>query len=185
MSYSKSVYFIPVWFDRFEVFTQAMDGSELWTRTGEGAFDTAYLLHYAAALAHNGKLFRSYTLGDITKLNIYMFRDKPDVKIRPQLEQVRFSCFATGVGFMEFWLSYGDATPEEVAGFAYLFKKAAKRKRDVLPDGERALYDVARSLMPDGAPGQIFFSATKDYKYECNCYHFIHRDSPLPGDEEL
>ena len=127
MSYAKSVFFIPVWFDNYPLFTQALAKNTLWKELEPDKYTPSYLLNYATSIAENKDLFQLFALKDIHSLNVYMFEPELKLKTTPQIEQVRFSCFLTGVGFMEFWVNYEDLTPEEITDFAYLFKKAAKR----------------------------------------------------------
>ena len=93
----------------------------------------------------------------------------------PVLKEVRFSCFSTGTGFLEFWIQYTDATPEQISNFAYRFKKA-KVPQDKIAPGKRSLYDVALSLLPQKLSAQLFFTAATEFKYECYGYHFLHMD---------
>ena len=181
MSYSKSVFFIPVWFDDFSGFTKALAQSPLWSELERDRYTPSYLLNYATSIAENKDLFQLFALKDISALNVYMFEPELKLKNTPEIEQVRFSCFLTGVGFMEFWVNYENLTPEEITDFAYLFKKAAKRCGRTLANNKRALYDVATSLLPQNAPAQLFFTASAPFKYECSFFHFLHLDE-APGD---
>ena len=182
MSYSKTVFFIPVWFDDFKRFSEQMAADARWTVTAAERIKPRYLFHYATNLATDGSLFQSYTLKDRSALNVYLYENEMPLKTPPVIEEVRFSCFATGVGFMEFWVSYTDMSVEEIADFAYLFKKATKPCGKELPNGARALYDVAQSLLPDKEAGQLFFAASARFKFECNCLHFIHVDGAIPDE---
>ena len=129
MSYSKSIFFIPVWFDQFKPFTKAVSGSELWEPTESKKVWAGYLFRYASDLNRNKELFASFTLKDPASLNVYMFREEMAVENIPAVEQVRLSCFSTGVGFMEFWVSYSGLSVEQIADFSYMFKKATSKCR--------------------------------------------------------
>lgn len=185
MSYSKTIYFIPVWFDDFDFFTAALSDSNLWNDAAAEKYTPRYLLNYATRIAQNSSLFRLFELKDLSSLNIYMFCEELQLENIPSIDQVRFSCFSTGVGFLEFWVSYEDMTPENIADFAYLFKKAAKMCGKKTANGKHALYDAAVSLMPESAEAQLFFSATVPFKYECICFHFIHLDEQPGSDESV
>lgn len=180
MSYAKSIFFIPVWFDDFKNFTAGLAGDKKWKRTEAEKVKPGYLFHYAANIASDSDLFASFSLLEPALLNVYMYEEELQMEAVPIIEEVRFSCFSSGVGFVEFWVTYTDVSPEEIANFAYLFKKAAKRSGRELPDSKQALYDAARGLLPAGSAGKLFFSASAKYKFECNCFHFIHRDEPVP-----
>lgn len=181
MSYAKSVFFIPVWFDQFTPFTKAMKESPLWTPTDSKKVWARYLYHYAANLNKNQKLFASFTLKDPSALNIYMFRKELAIDRAPTIDEVRFSCFSTDVGFMEFWVSYSDMTLEDVCNFSYEFKKAKHNKAK--GSDQQTLYDAAKGLIPAGCNTTLFFSTSAWFKYECNCFHFLHLDQDLPDEE--
>ena len=185
MSYSKSIFFIPVWFDQFKPFTKAVSGSELWEPTESKKVWAGYLFRYASDLNRNKELFASFTLKDPASLNVYMFQEEMAVENIPAVEQVRLSCFSTGVGFMEFWVSYSGLSVEQIADFSYMFKKATSKCRKELPNGQRALYDVAQALLPAEQRSVLFFSSSARFKYECNCFHFIHLDQEIPEQAEL
>ncbi len=181
MSYSKSIFFIPVWFDDFAAFTDAMSKSPLWDGVATENFAPRYLLNYADRIAKNENLFRLFSLRDHSLLDIYTFERELGLKIPPAIEQVRFSCFSTGVGFMEFWMSYTDLTPEEITNFAYLFKKATKLPEPKEGVEIKSLYDNACLLVPENANAKLFFTAMAPFKYECTCFHFLHVDG-VPGE---
>ena len=185
MSYSKSIYFIPVWFNQFKPFVKAMDESPLWEATDSKKVWAGYLFRYASDLNRNKNLFSSYTLKEPHTLGVYMFQEEMGIDNVPSIEEVRFSCFSTGVGFLEFWVTYKDLTVQQIADFAYLFKKAkatSKRNRE-FPDGKRTLYDIARDLLPESPKATLFFASSAWFKYECNCFHFLHLDQPVPDAE--
>lgn len=175
MSYAKSVFFIPVWFDRFDNFVHKVSASDLWASSDPKSYTPNYLLHYAARIAKNETLFRMFSLKDSKNLNIYMYQPELSMTGTPKIQQVNLACFATGVGFLEFWVEYENMTPEEITDFAYQFKKTTKRSGRDLPDNQRALYDVACDLIPKDAA--LFFAAVAPFKYECNCFHFLHVDT--------
>lgn len=113
-----------------------------------------------------------------------MYENELTLKNVPVIEEVRLSCFSTSIAFMEFWVSYSDMTPEEIADFAYLFKKAAKMCGKDMPGEKTALYDAATAILPQGIESKMFFSSTEAFKYECVCFHFLHLDE-TPADETL
>ena len=177
MSYSKSVYFIPAWFDDFENFTEKLSKEKLlWERVDSQQYSPRYLLNYAVRIAQNESLFQLFNLVNTSSLNIYMYEEELDLKNIPQIEQVRMACFSTGVGFLEFWINYDGMTPEEISDFAYLFKKATKMCGKNTENNTCALYDVAKSILPENLNANLFFTSTAPFKYECSCFHFIHID---------
>ena len=185
MSYAKSVLFIPVWFDQFKPFTAALTGDDRWVTTDARKYWAAYLFRYACDINRNPNLFASFTWKDPAALNVYMFAEEMGLDAPPVIDEVRLTCFATGVGFMEFWVSYSDMSAEQIASFSYLFKKATKKCGKELPNQQRALYDVALSLLPSSPAAKLFFSSCSKVKYECNCYHFLHLDQPVPDEDTL
>lgn len=180
MSYSKSIFFIPVWFDQFKPFMNALENTGQWMPTDPQKFWVGYLFRYAADLTGNKDLFASFTLKDPASPGVYMFGEELQTEDPPVLEEVRFSCFATGVGFLEFWVSYAGWTAEQISNFSYMFKKATSKCNKSLPEGQRALYDAALRLVPVNTNAIPFFSASARFKYECNCFHFLHLDQPVP-----
>lgn len=185
MSYAKTVFFIPVWFDDFEKLSKRIDGDNIWCCTEKEKISPSYLFHYASNVAKDSNLFKSYSLKDTSSLNVYMYDEEIDFKGIPSIEEVRFSSFSTGVGFVEFWISYSGVTLEEISNFAYLFKKATKLKDKAQENGKQSLYDVAKSLLPYDINCQLFFSSSAQFKYECNCFHFIHKDGSIPEKTHL
>lgn len=185
MSYAKTVFFIPVWFDDFDKISKNIGDSGIWKYTEKEKISPSYLFHYASNIAKDSELFRSFSLKSTESLNIYMYEEETDFTQSPSIDEVRFSCFATGLGFIEFWVSYPDATFEEIANFAYLFKKTTKSREKALENNKRVLYDVAESLLPTDLNCKLFFSASAQFKYECNCFHFIHKDADIPDAAEL
>lgn len=179
MSYAKTVFYIPVWFDDFQRISKKMAGSVLWKDTEKEAIHPAYLFHYAANIARDRDLFRSYTLKDRASLDVCMY-EEVGFKEAPRIEAVRFSSFSTGVGFVEIWVCYAEASVEKISNFAYLFKKATKTHEE---DKRQSLYDAAKALLP--ADCQLFFSSSAAFKFECNCFHFMHIDGEIPENARL
>lgn len=173
MGYQKSVYFIPVWFDAFESFAKGLAADGRWERIPGEQIAPRYLLNYAVRIAKDERLLRAFRLKDLSGTDVYLFEKELPLKNTPKISQIRFSCFSTGVGFMEFWVEYQDLSPEEISNFAYLFKKAAKMNGKELPEGKVSLYDAAEALLPAKSEAKLFFTAAVPFKYECLCYHFI------------
>ena len=48
MSYAKSIFFIPVWFDQLQSFTSALEGTSLWEATDSKKVWAGYLFRYAS-----------------------------------------------------------------------------------------------------------------------------------------
>jgi hypothetical protein len=185
VSYAKTIFFIPVWYDQFKPFVQAMNSHTLWEATDPKKAWAGYLFRYASEINKNKDLFVSYTLKDPTKLNVYMFQEEMAAEEMPHIDEVRCSCFGTGVGFIEFWVSYSGWSAEKIANFSYMFKKATSKCNKELPDHQRALYDVAQDLLPKEQKSQLFFSSSARFKYECSCFHFIHLDQEIPDEASL
>lgn len=125
VSYSKSIFFIPVWFDHFKPFVKSVSTCPLWKPTDSKKVWACYLFRYASDLNRNKDHFASFTLLDPSAINVYMFED--ELAKQPLIEEVRLSCFSTGVGFMEFWVSHSGFSVDEVTDFAYMFKKATSK----------------------------------------------------------
>lgn len=185
MGYAKTVFFIPVWFDDLKKLSKKMDTSSIWQPTEQEKISSSYLFHYASNIAKDRDLFRSYALKDAASLNVYMYEEEAGHTVPPAIEQVRFSCFSTGVGFVEFWISYSDISLEKITNFAYRFKKATKSAEKAPKNNKQSLYDVASSILPPDVDCQLFFSSSADFKYECNCFHFIHKDGDIPEQSRL
>ena len=75
MSYSKSVFFIPVRIEDYSAFTKALEKDGRWAQTSQALYSPNYLLHYAARIAKNPELFRSFSLKN-PDLPIYRFEKK-------------------------------------------------------------------------------------------------------------
>ena len=183
MSYSRSVFFIPVRLGDFKSFSQSIAQSGRWVETPKAEYLPRYFLNYAVEIAKNESLFRSFTLKAPEELDLYMYEDKLTLDVAPVLSEVRFSLFSTSIGFLELWVSHEGLTTAQIADFSYRFKKA---KPTVSPEHlHRTLYEVALSLIPERAEAEIFFTAAADFKCECYCYHFIHIDGEVDeGDAE-
>lgn len=185
MSYAKSIFFIPVWFDQLQSFISALEKTSLWETTDPKKVWAGYLFRYASDINRKKELFASFTLKDASSLNVYMFQYDLCLENTPKIDEVRLSCFSTGVGFMEFWVSYTDLEVDKIADFSYMFKKATSKCKKELPNQQRALYDVASSLLPEEHKAILFFSASARFKYECNCFHFLHLDQEIPDHSTL
>ena len=115
MSYANSVFFVPVWFDDYKTFAKEMAGDARWAPTDLKLW-ADYLFRYACNIARpEFNLLSSFTLEDLSTLNVYMPEKELGWTAPPIIEEVRLSCFASGVGFMEFWVAYTDKTPDEIA----------------------------------------------------------------------
>ena len=184
MSYAKSVFFIPVWFDEYDTFAKEMAGDHRWAPINVEKLWATHLFRYACNINRPEKnLLSSFTLKDLSSLNVYTFEEEVGWAEPPTIEEVRLSCFATGVGFMEFWVSYSNNTPDEIATFSYYFKKATRMDTKELLGDRRPLYDVALDLLPKKPAAKLFFASATRIKYECNCYHFLHLDQPAPDED--
>ena len=184
MSYAKTVFFIPVWFDEYKTFAKEMAGDARWEPINVEKLWATHLFRYACNINRPEKnLLSSFTLKDLSSLNVYTFEEEVGWAEPPTIEEVRLSCFATGVGFMEFWVSYSNNTPDEIATFSYYFKKATRMDTKELLGDRRPLYDVALDLLPKKPAAKLFFASATRIKYECNCYHFLHLDQPAPDED--
>lgn len=167
-----SFFLIPVWFDDFAAFTSALKTSGRWIPVQEKR--PSYLLAYVERLSENPEEFQSFWLNSLPQTPIYMYEDYVALPRTPELTGIRFSCFGTGVGFLEFRVRYQDLTPEQITNFSYRFKKASPVR---VPDGKRNLYDTALSLMPPKTEATLFFTGTAAFKRECLCYHMLYLDA--------
>lgn len=163
-----SVFLIPVWFDDYSAFTTALKKSGRWISVQEKS--PSYLLSYVERLAENPAEYQSFWLQSMPHTPVYMYEDYVPLPQTPELSGVRFSCFGTGVGFMEFRILYKGLTVEQITNFAYRFKKASPSK---VPEGKRNLYDTALRLLPEKTNATLFFTGTADFKRECQCFHML------------
>lgn len=166
-----TVYMIPVWFGNLADFSAKLKVSGKWQRLTKDELSTNYLLHYAHRIAVDAKRFQAFRLTNCGDLPVYMFEDEFDFPQMPEINEIRFSCFGTGVGFLEFFVAYGDLPINAISEFAYKFKKATKAKTRT--DGKISLYTAAQSLIPEGSDAELFFDCTAQFKYECRCLHMI------------
>lgn len=173
MAYQKSVYFIPVWFDQYQSFVKKLAADSSWEKIPGEALTPRYLLNYAVRIARNDTLFQSFRRKKDACPEVYLFEKELPLQTVPKINEIRFSCFSTGVGFLEFWVEYEGLTIEQIVNFAFHFKKAAGRKDRCLPQGKVWLYDAAAALLPEGCDARLFFTVTDPLKYECLCYHFV------------
>ena len=178
---NSSVYYIPVWFDNLKTFAKSLESTQKWDMIDVEELAAHYLLSYAHSISVSRDAFVSYRLKSELIPNMYRFHDMKDFALPeiPEISEIRFSCFATGVGFIEVWVSYGDLSLDTIIDFSYNFKKAAKADRAVrndgyvIPDGQISLYSAAKSFIPENSGAEIFFTRRADYKYECLCFHKI------------
>lgn len=185
MEYMKSSFFIPIWFDEFDDFVDAMGKDFRWDEVNAAELYPRYLFNYAVRIFKNPRHFRCFRLKNPEELNLYMGEGKVCIPRFPELSEVRFSCFSTGVGFLDFQMSFFDSVPENVADFSYRFKKAVQKREYADAQGKRILYDVAQSLMPKGSSADLFFAASEDFKYECISYHRLYMERPEPEEKVL
>ncbi len=183
MAYQKSVYFVPVSFCNFKLFCNAFASSAMWDEISGEALCPRYLLSYAARIAKDSTLFRAFSLKKECFLPIYTF-EKELPEIEAKITDIRFSCFSTEVGFLEFWVEYNGNTAEEIANFSYHFKKAAKMNGKALPEGMVSLYDAAKALLPAGYDSSVFFTSCALFKCECLTFHFIQLTETCESDIE-
>ena len=162
-------------FDDFGLFSDRLLKSGRWVLTPREKYVPRYFLNYVIDIAEDESKIRSYSLKELSLLNLYMFEDKMGDSFSAELFAVRLSLFATGVGFMEFRIKYAEADAEKIADFAFRFKKA-KVKNFNNEGGKLSLYDAASSLIAEKSDVKLFFTAATEFKYECQCYHFIHID---------
>jgi len=182
MGYMNSSFFIPVWFENFDTFASFMELDCRWADVDPEELAPRYLLNYAVRIAKNPRLFRAFRLKNTEGLNLYMGEGRTVIPAFPELTEIRMSCFSTGVGFLEFRVAFRESTPENVADFSYIFKKAAQRRPLAEEHGKRVLFDVATDLMPEGTSPQLFFTASAEFKFECISYHRLKMDFPKPDD---
>ena len=88
MSYAKTIFFIPVWYDQFKLFVQALNNHTLWETTDPKKAWAGYLFRYASEINRNKDLFASYRLKDPTKLNVYIFQEEMAAEEMPHIDEV-------------------------------------------------------------------------------------------------
>lgn len=183
MAYQESIFFVPVWLNSLEDFVKQLQKDGRWENLPKEDLCPRYLLPYARRISQEEKLFRAFEWKEPQALHIHTFPEERGFGEDPQLFRVRFSCFGTGVGFLEFWMRYKNLTPARVAAFSYLFKKANRAHRKQLPEGERTLFETVKDLLPEGSGAVPFFTDAADFKKECLCFHFLGMEN-APGDPE-
>ena len=124
MSYSKSIFFVPVWFNDFKQFTGEIDKMDAWESADYTKLWVKYLYPYASSLSKTERrnklgesqkpkksnkiptvekrkedVFAHYIIKDLSAAQPYMYEDVLQLQGKVTLEEVRFSCFATGVAF--------------------------------------------------------------------------------------
>ena len=175
-----SVFLIPVWFDDFDTFTAALKNSGRWLPVQDKS--PSYLLSYVERLAEDPAAYQSFWLQTLPRTPIYMYEDYIDLPQIPELAGVRFSCFGTGVGFMEFRILYNGLTVDQITNFAYRFKKSSPKK---VPEGMRNLYDTALRILPEKSNAVLFFTGTADFKRECQCFHMLRLEEDAYNPDQL
>lgn len=174
---NKTVYMVPVWYDSLADMTDKLLRRTDWEQIPTSELDTAYLISFAHKVINDPKRFISFRLKENRMPEIhmfgYLFEEKPE-NARPELTEIRLSCFGTGVGFLELFVTYGEGmTVEDIENFAYKFKKAAKPddSRYAYGDGKPSLDTAVKALLPDCA--EAFFGSTASFKRECYCFHMV------------
>lgn len=167
MSYKKTSFFIPVWYDDYLSVRDFYKENGQWQEVKD--IVPRYLFGYVSEIAENKELFSAFSLKALP--DVFMCSDEISLAHPPVLEGVRISLFSTGAGFLEFTVAYPHSSLREMADFAYLFKKATRGLGKELPEGSVTLYDCAVSLLPTNTEARIFFTRKADFKYECLCYH--------------
>ena len=80
MSYAKSIFFIPVWFDQLQSFTSALEGTSLWEATDSKKVWAGYLFRYASDI--NRKKECNITINteyhDLIEIRPSMYGDDKD-----------------------------------------------------------------------------------------------------------
>ncbi len=176
MGYSKSVFFVPILIEDFKKLKATVAEKPYWEKIRHDELKTNYLLYYAARISQDDTLFTSYRY--TWRLpDIYMFKGYEELEISQgaevKLSEIRFSAFSTDVGFLEFRVTYENATPEDVRNFAYLFKKATKGAVQAKNEGKPTLYDTVCRFCEEIGFTKPFFTATVNFKYEALCYHYM------------
>ena len=169
MGYQNSIFFVPVHLGNYRAFLQALSASPRWEEIPRQEITPRYLLSYARQIAQDSTLYSAFRVSSPEKLQLHMFPSKASFSSQPEILDVRFSCFATDIGFMEFWIRYPEADATAIANFAYHFKRAcSEQEADKL-----SLYDTVRLLIPAQTAAVPFFTANADFKKECLCFHYL------------
>ncbi len=162
---NSSSYFVPVFLGDYVKFNKGIGKDPNWEQVSNDTIKLPYLMNYVTDLAHDPKKYAEYHYTDLGKVSETLFTGKmfSQKSTAVKLLDVRFSCFSTDIGFLEFRISYGDMSLYEIADFAYEFKKAKKS----------GMYETAKKLAALTGEEKIFFTSTVDFKYECMCFHMI------------
>ncbi len=182
---NSTIFFIPVWFDNYRSFVGEMEKLPVWSKIPTEKIAPRYFLSYITQIVNRPDDFCAFALKDEAIPDIYMCEDKLSLSDTTTITQIRFSAFGTGVGFLEFRVEYGDLSFDEIANFAYKFKKATEQKAGTIPEGKVCLYNAAKMLMPENTKAELFFTRSVSFKNECHCFHMLYADKDRYTKEEL
>ena len=157
-----SVYFIPVSFDNYSEITSFYRNSSLWSQMSVEETQTQYLLDYAFKLSTDLQRYCCFRYKAPQSAPVFMHDDE---FTGPRIEEIRLSCFSTGIDFLEFWVGYHNLSLDKIIDFSYRFKKAKVSGRKQIPNGKLSLYDFATSLLLSDK-SSLFFPYSAPFKYE-------------------
>ena len=175
-------FIIPFWCESYDEIVSYYKSSADWKKT---VFESKYLLRYAERIGKDEELFcrfvhkgpETLAVDNYKDTIMYSFLKKTerqdqraafeDFLDRISLASVAVNCFSTGVGFIEFYVEYGDLPIECIIDFHYHFKSRRYHKKDA----ERPnLYLLAQQLIPEHLKAELFFYASSEVKHDCICY---------------
>lgn len=184
-NFVNSTYFIfPLRYDDFPGFIDSLEADGRWDSF---RIEPDYLLNYTARLARTPALFRCFSFRNPSSLKVALNTDSILRRLRENpgreadlpamsdflagfhFSEVLFSCFATGIGFLEFKVEYGKLSADCIADFSSYFKSMRHR----VESENLNFYDLAKSLLPSAPAAELFFHCASELKYECLCYHMV------------
>lgn len=179
MNRKTTVFFLPLRFPSYDAFVTETEKKGQWERTEEERIRPRYLFHYASRIGTDRRLFSSFSFRELSALGLFEYSDYLKEDSAAELTELRLSCFSTGIGFLEFWVDCSRLSLDEMANFAYAFKKVYKKSA-----AGKSVLQLARLLIGERS-AQLFFADSAEFKYECICYHFIQTEQGALTEPEL
>lgn len=174
---NQSVFFIPFRYEQYETTCQALRSMGIWEPIAPEEYRPKYLLSYAGRLCERPDRYCTLrcTLRDLIPLEPYLhsWDPVPASGSLPTIQDIRVSCFSTGIGFLEIWVSYNQMWIEEILNFIYRFKRTTYDEFGKL---EVTLQDAVGRILPADLYRNTFFYCIDRLKYDCRCLHMIRLD---------
>ncbi len=121
-----TVFLAPVCFSKLPTLQKQLKSDSRWCPVDREELSTDYLLHYVHQVTQDPTRFQAYRLCDLSVLNLYMYQDKAALSGQPVVDDVRMFAFGTGIGFLAFYVTYGDMTPEQIKAVEDLVNEVIK-----------------------------------------------------------